>query len=314
VTPDRAAALLEDVLGEPTMLAGLLDAYGANGGPLSELPELDGPVRVVFAGLGSSRYAALDAAVALQAAGLPAWAEFASVDAATPPSRDVVLVAISASGRTPETVAAAERHRGTSFVVAVTNQAESALAATADVVLPLHAGVETSGVSSRTFLSTTAVLSLLCDRLRGLVPDVGALRPAVEGLDSVLEGRGAWLATAADLLDGADAIGVIGPAASQGLAEQAALMLREGPRLHASAHEAVDWPHSAIYTALPGYRALILPGTPDAARLAAVVEGRGGATVAVEDAVRLPAGAPVRFLTPAVADVLAVELWSRVTA
>ena len=212
----------------------------------------------------------------LQSAGLPAWVEFASVDAATPPSRDVVLVAISASGRTPETVAVAERHRGTSLVVAVTNQPGSPLAAAGDVVLPLHAGVETSGVSSRTFLATITVLSLLCDRLRGRAPDVGALRPAVEGLDAVLEGRGAWLATTAELLDGADAIGVIGPAASQGLAEQAALLFREGPRLRASAHEAVDWAHTAIYTASPGYRAILLPGTPDAERLAAVVAGRGG--------------------------------------
>jgi glutamine---fructose-6-phosphate transaminase (isomerizing) len=314
VTTDRAAALLEDVLGEPTMLAGLLDAYAATGGPLSELPAFERGVRVVFAGLGSSRYAALDAAVALQAAGLPAWVELASADVATPPSGDVVLVAISASGRTRETVAVAERHRGTSLVVAVTNQPGSALAAVGDVVLPLHAGVEASGVSSRTFLATTTVLGLLGDRLRGRAPEVGALWPAVEGLDSVLEGRGSWVATTAELFDGAEAIGVMGPAGRQGLAEQAALMFREGPRLHASAHEAVDWLHSAIYTALPGYRALLLPGTPDAARLAAVIAGRGGATVAVEDAVPLPAGAPSRLLVPAVADTLAAELWSRATA
>ena len=314
VTTDRAAALLEDVLGEPTMLADLLDAYGAKGGPLSEVPEPGGQVRVVFTGLGSSRFAALDPAVLLQSSGLPAWVEFASADAASPPSRDVVLVAISASGRTRETVAVAERHRGTSLVVAVTNQPGSPLAAAGDVVLPLHAGVETSGVSSRTFLATITVLSLLSDRLHGRAPDVGTLRPAVEGLHSVLEGRGAWLAAPAALLDGADAIGVIGPAASQGLAEQAALLFREGPRLRASAHEAVDWAHTTIYTALPGYRAVLLPGTPDAARLAAVVAGRGGETVAVEVAVPFPAGAPVRFLTPAVADILAAELWFRVTA
>ena len=33
----------------------------------------------------------------------------------------------------------------------------------------------------------------------------------------------------------------------------------------------------------------------------------------MEAAVPLPAGAPGRLLTPAVADILAVELWSRVT-
>jgi len=325
VTSDRSAALLEDVLGEPAMLAGLLDAYGARGGLLSELPATAGRVRVVFAGLGSSRYAALDAAMELRAAGVPAWVEFASADAATPPSRDTVLVAISASGRTRETVAVAERHRGTSLVVAVTNQPASPVAVASDVVLPLHGGVETSGVSSRTFLATTAVLHLLSDRLRGRAPDVAALRPAVEGLEAMLVSRGAWLTTAAELFDGADAIGVIGPASSQGLAEQAALLFREGPRVHASAHEAVDWFHSAIYTALPGYRALLLPGTPDVERLATVVAGRGGATVAVAVAdsrpeelptncVLLPAGVPTRLLTPAVADVLAAELWSRASS
>jgi glucosamine--fructose-6-phosphate aminotransferase (isomerizing) len=322
VTSDRVAALLEDVLGEPTMLAGLLDAYGATGGPLSELLGLERQVRVVFAGLGSSRYGALDAAVQLRAAGVPAWVEFASADAATPPSPDTVLVAISASGKTPETVAVAERHRGISLVVAVTNQPESRLAASSDVVLPLYAGVETSGVSSRTFLATITVMHLLNDRLRGRAADVAALRPVVEGLDTVLERRGTWLATTAELFDGAGAIGVIGPASSQGLAEQAALLFREGPRLHASAHDAVDWFHSAIYTALPGYRALLLPGTPDPGRLADAIAGRGGATVAVEAAdgrpvelptssVLLPADVPPRFVTPAVADVLAAELWSR---
>ncbi len=322
---DRPAALLEEVLGEPTMLEGLLDAYGATGGPLSELPGVGGPIRIVFAGLGSSRYAALDAAVPLQAAGQAAWVEFASADAATPPSRDVILVAISASGRTAETVAVAERHRGTGLVVAVTNQPASPLAVAADVVLPLVAGVEVSGVSSRTFLATTIVLSLLGDRLCGRAPDIAALRPAVEGLDAVIEGRRAWLAKTAEVFDGAEAVGVIGPASSQGLAEQAALMLREGPRLRASAHEAVDWLHTAIYTALPGYRALLLPVTLDAGRLAAVVAGRGGETVAFASAddgpadipsgrVALPAGAPARLLTPAVVDILAAELWSRASA
>ena len=51
------------------MLAGLLDAYGARGGPLSELSELERSDRIVFAGLGSSRYAALDAAVLLAGSG-----------------------------------------------------------------------------------------------------------------------------------------------------------------------------------------------------------------------------------------------------
>jgi fructoselysine-6-P-deglycase FrlB-like protein len=299
--PDRAAALLDDVLGEPRMLADLLDAYAAPGGPLVAVPEIPGTGRIVFTGLGSSRYAALDAATALRADGRAAWVEFASTDMATPPARNMVLIAISASGSTPETIAAAERHRGTGLVVAVTNRPKSPLAATADVVLPLLAGEETSGVSSRTFLATTAVLALLAGR------SVDALRPAVEELERLLAERAEWLTAAADLLDGADEVGVLAQARSQGVAEQGALLLREGPRLRASAHEATDWLHTAIYTALPGYRAVLLPGVDD--KLTAVIAGRGGAVLRTP-----PVAESVQLLLPAVSDLLAVELWSRATA
>ena len=300
---DRAVSLLEDVLGEPQMLASLLDAYAAPGGPLAAVPEPSASSRIVFTGLGSSRYAALDAAATLRGAGRTAWVEFASADVATPPARDGVLIAISASGSTPETVAAAERHRGTSLVVAVTNRIESPLAAAADVMLPLLAGVETSGVSPRTFLATTAVLALL----GGHSPD--ALRPAVDGLERFLAGRQEWLAPAADVLDGAESIGVLAPAGSLGMAEQAALLLREGPRLRATAHEATDWSHTAIYTALPGYRAVLLPGIDGADALEGVIRGRGGALVRTP-----PVPEPVPLLAPAFADLLSAELWSRVAA
>jgi fructoselysine-6-P-deglycase FrlB-like protein len=278
----------------------------APGGPLAGLPEFASPARIVCSGLGSSRYAALDAATRLRANGQAAWAEYASADAGTPPARDVVLVAISASGSTPETVAAAERHRGKSLVIAVTNTEASPLAAAADVVLPLRAGVETSGVSSRTFLATSAVLMMLADRVCGASADAETLRRAVDGLERLLDRRTDWLPPAADVLDGAESIGVISPAGAIGLAEQGALMLREGPRLRATAHEATDWPHTAIYTALPGYRALLLPGIADAERLTSVIAGRGGATVVAPAAM-----GPAQLVVPAVADLLAAELWRR---
>jgi fructoselysine-6-P-deglycase FrlB-like protein len=300
---DRAAALLEDVLGEPQMLAALLDAYAAPGGPLAAVPEFPASSRIVFSGLGSSRYAALDAATALRGAGRAAWVEFASADVATPPARDVVLVALSASGSTPQTVAAAERHRGASLVVAVTNRPDSPLTQAADVVLPLLAGVETSGVSSRTFLATTAVLALLTGR------PVDALRPAVDGLERLLAGQADWLPPAADALDGAEAIGILASAGLQGVAEQAALLLREGPRLRASAHEATDWAHTAVYTALPGYGAVLLPGIDGENTLAGVIAGRGGALVRTP-----PVAEPAPLVVPAFADLLAVELWSRCVA
>ena len=309
VSADRPAALVEDVLDQPRMLAGLLDAYAAPGGPLAAMPATGTIERIVFAGLGSSRYAALDVTTRLRANGRAAWAEYASAESGTPAAPDVTFVAISASGSTPETVAAAERHHGTSLVIAVTNRVPSPLAAAADVVLPLLAGDETSGVSSRTFLAANAVLAMLADRLCGGLVEAEALRPAVDGLGRLHDRRADWLPPAADLLDGSESIGVIGPAGAIGLAEQGALMLREGPRLRASAHEASDWLHTAIYTALPGYRALLLPGITDPDRLIGVIKGRGGAAAAAPSVT-----GPAQLVVPAVADLLAAELWRRARA
>ena len=118
---------------------------------------------MAFVGLGSSLFASMDAASALRAGGIPAWAEFASADGA-PPADDLVLVAVSASGRTPETVEVARRHHGTSLVIGVTNVPGSPLADASDVVLPLLAGVEAAGISTLTYRATVVVLALLAGR------------------------------------------------------------------------------------------------------------------------------------------------------
>lgn len=156
----NADAFWSDVLGEPAALAAMLDAYAARDSPLRALPAL-ACRRVVLIGMGSSRFAALPAAAALRARGVHAVAELASTGVPTPPSEDLVAIAISASGATEETVEALARHAGRSHTVAITNHPDRALAEPAEVVLPLLAGEETGGVSCRTFQTTVALLHLI---------------------------------------------------------------------------------------------------------------------------------------------------------
>jgi hypothetical protein len=71
---------------------------------------------------------------------------------------------------------------------------------------------------------------------------------------------------------------------------------------------------------------VLLPGTPEAGRLARIVAGRGGASLAIQFAdepplelaaahVTLPASlALARLLVPSVSDLLASELWGRAAA
>ena len=95
---------------------------------------------------------------------------------------------------------------------------------------------------------------------------------------------------------GAPSIDVVGDAADLGTISQAALLLREGPRLPAVAHDAGDWLHTAIYVALPGHRVVLYSGTPYDETLVRIVAGRGGQTVVVGSPV---VGAALTIAVPA---------------
>jgi fructoselysine-6-P-deglycase FrlB-like protein len=306
---DRVDQLLEDILDGPAALERLLAAYDARDTPLARvMPALQAASRVAFTGLGSSRYAGSIAASDLRATGRSAWVEYASSGAKTAPGPDLALVAISASGRTAEVVAAARRHRGRSLVVALTNDPASELASAADHVLPLLAGKEAAGIATRTFRATIAVLAMLAGRTST------SLMPTVRELSTAIEDRGGWLPDMADPIDGAAAIDVLADAAILGLAEQAALMLCEAPRLPATAHDTGDWLHTAVYLALPGHRALLFPGAAADAEVIATIERRGGVVIPMPGA-----GAerdPVRrtIVESVTAELLAAELWRRTSA
>lgn len=300
--PDRAEQFAADVALSPDALDRMLDTPLAAAARLRGLPRS----RIALAGLGSSRYAALVAASAVRAAGGTAWAEYASSSAGTAPAGDLVFVAISASGRTREVVEAAERHRGRSLVVAVTNDPESRLAAAADLVVPLLAGEERAGIACRTFRATVAALAVLT----GTGPD--ALRPAVAALAARIERREDWLPTLVDALDAPPSIDVLADATLLGLAEQAALMLREAPRLPATAYDSGDWLHTGVYLALPGHRVLRFPGAAADTEVTTTVKRRGGRVLDVVP----EGGSPVMraLVESVVAELLAAELWRRASA
>ncbi len=88
--PDR---FLDDVLGAPASLRALAAAY-----PQGPGVDIEGR-RVVFLGMGSSRFAALTVAAGLRARGVDAHAEMASTGAPQPPSTDTAAIAISATRR-----------------------------------------------------------------------------------------------------------------------------------------------------------------------------------------------------------------------
>ena len=322
---DRPRQMLDDILGWPSALEALLDAYERPDGPLVALDGFAGR-GVLMTGLGSSRHAAMTVVAGSRAAGAGAWTEPAAPESPTRPSADTVVFAVSASGTTPEVVDAVRRHRSTAAVIGVTNRPGSPVAVEADAVLPLLAGEETAGVATRTYGATLAVLGLAAARLGARGPSVEELRDAVPALRRLHRSRGPVVARVADLLDGASSIDVVAGTRRPGSSAQGALLLREGPRLPAAAHDATDWSHVAIYTALPGHRVVLFAGSTADEAVIRTVARRGGETVVIGE--RLPGGArtigiplppdahPIAraIVEIAAIELVAAELWDRAAA
>lgn len=305
---------LADVLAEPATLAALADDCATTPPPPFERHD-----RIVLIGMGSSRFAALTIATALRARGLDAIAEYASTQAPSPPRAGTLAVGISASGTTPETVAALERHQGVSRTLALTNHPQRALGQLADEVVPLRAGEEAGGIACKTYQATLAILHLMA----GAAPDL--LRRAAASQHALFERRGDWLPPLLDLLDGAHTIYAIAPATRISSSLESALMFREAPRINADGTETGDWTHVDVYmTKHPGYRGLLFPGSSFDGELMRWATERESAIVAI--------GTPVpgtvqhvafdhaedplvaSLIDASVAELAAAELWRRFRA
>jgi len=311
---------LEDVLDTPKALRSTADLH-AGGGPLARLGSLEPrPSRMLFLGMGSSRYAALNATAMLRARGVDAHAELASTGAPQPPALDTLAVAVSANAGSAETMAALRRHAGHSHTVAVTSRPRSQFAAAAGLCLALGSGAEVSGVACKSYASTLAVLLLMVGRMLG-EPRLGRdlLREAADASERVLDDRERWLPQAAELLVGR-ALHVLAPAERIGSAEQSALMLREVPRVRADACETGDWSHVDVYLSKrPGLGLVMLRGSAWEAEVMDWAVERGVPVVTVGGALDrsvldvpiADGGDPlVRLLVESHAcELLAAELW-----
>jgi fructoselysine-6-P-deglycase FrlB-like protein len=310
------ALFLADLEEKPARLADLAAAV-RQGDPSASVGDLDGPVLLL--GMGSSHYANQVAAARLRHAGVPAVAELAGSDLLPVVERGTLVVAVSASGGSAETVDAVRRLRdhdtGARFV-AMTNREGTELEALCDVLVPIRAGEEHGGVACRSFQHTQALLLALKD---GNVARV--LDQCAEASAYLLDRRDEWLPAVSEALLGPDGTHVVAPARRLSSALQSALMLREGPRLPAYACETADWSHVDVYlTKTTDYRMLLLAGSRWEGELLRWVKERGSTLVSVgadvegaAHTLRYPHDEDddVRLLTETlVAELLAARAWA----
>ncbi|GAA0928195.1 SIS domain-containing protein [Nonomuraea longicatena] len=277
---------LADLEAKPRALTRLAEA--GDGLLAAHLPPDRRFGRVLFLGMGSSRYAAAVAARRLRALGVNAVAEYGSAAASYPASPDLLVVPISATGGSVETLEAVAAYTGTAaYVAALTNTPGSKISDRADTVVPMLAGEERGGVACRTFQHTIVHLLSLEEHFSGAGRDLPALAlRAAEASADLLDRRAEWLPTALELLDGPHGVYTIAPAERLSSAQQSALMFREGPRRPADASESGDWSHVDVYlTKTLDYRALLFPGSAYDAQAMDWVRQRGSTVLTVGPAV-----------------------------
>lgn len=248
-----AAAFLADLEAKPSTLLALLD-------DMPSWPAVgSGPI--VLAGMGSSWFAAEVAARRLRRHGVPAMAEIASVEATLPPSPDLTIIGVSASGRSPETQSLLQSHAGVSRTLALTNDQSADLPV--DHVVLMRAGDERGGVACRTYVHTVVALLQLEQQLTGAdlrVPE--RVRRSAAAMAYLLDRRDGWMPPVIEAIDGSEGLWLLAPAERLGSALQGALMVREGPRRAADGCETGDWNHVDVYlTKTLDYRALLFSGS-----------------------------------------------------
>jgi glutamine---fructose-6-phosphate transaminase (isomerizing) len=209
-----------------------------------------------------------------------------------------VAVGVSQSGRTPEIidVLGTMQRRG-AVGVAITNEPDSPLAATADVVVSLGAGREEAVPATKTFTAQLVAFALLSEALGAEWPATAWSAAADAVADVVADEVPA--VTAAPLVD-ADEVVCTARGYLLGVAHEVALKLRETAGLHAVAYSAAELRHGPIAAVTPDVAAvaLVAPGAAgeDTADVAVELRRRGGHVLVVgptpDATLRVPAGLP----------------------
>lgn len=219
---------------------------------------LEGAERVQFLACGTSWHAGLIGQFFMeQLAGVPASTDYASEFRYRDPvvSKGTLVIAISQSGETADTLAAIReaRSRGAS-ILAITNVAGSQITREADGALLTHAGPEIGVASTKAFTAQLAAIALLAvhlGRSKGAL-SAAAGRNLLEALARVpqlmdhalscaalVEGMSRSLFKASDFL-------FLGRGVQYPIALEGALKLKEISYIHAEGYPAGEMKHGPI--------------------------------------------------------------------
>ncbi len=282
--------LEQEIYSQPEVLARLLERETDHVAQIvAQLPPFE---YALIAARGSSDHAALYAKYA--------WATFANYPVALaapslhtlygakPTLAHALVVGISQSGQSPDILAVLEEgKRQGRPTLAITNDGNSPLAAIADHVIELHAGVERSVAATKTYTTQLVALMLFAASWSGDADRVMELRRLPEAV-AVTLGAGSAIAEQAQRYKTMEQCVVIGRGYNYATASELALKLKELTYVMAASYSSADFRHGPIATIDSGLPTLLImpTGVPfnDMLELAGELQQRGAELLVVSDA------------------------------
>ena len=177
---------------------------------------------------------------------------------AAPEMKDALVVGISQSGQSPDIVAVlAEGKKQGRPTLAITNDADSPLARTAEFVLPLNAGGEKAVAATKTYTTSLAALALLSVSLDEDQQRMDALRSVPDHMQCTLEGLQEALKRV-ERYRYMEQCAVIGRGLNYATAFEVALKVKELSQTVAEPYSSADFRHGPIATARPGFPVIVI--------------------------------------------------------
>lgn len=179
-----------------------------------------------------------------------------SVYEAAPEAQDVLALAISQSGASPDLLATAQAARDAGArLVALVNAPGSPLADLADLELPLWAGPEVSVAATKSYLAALVAIA----QIVAAWTEDPALEQSLAGLPGLMT-RAADLdwSPALPVLEDATSLYVVGRGPGFAAAQEMALKFKETSGLHAEAFSAAEVRHGPMALARDGFPVLVL--------------------------------------------------------
>lgn len=252
---------LQDVLSQPEQLIRALEWYEGNG--IREKIEAMGNTnrrRLIFSGMGSSHFCSIPAGIYLKnhgwdnqviSTGELLYYQNALLD------ENALLVLISQSGESAETVHLIRRLNPEVMVIAITNQEESTLGRRGNVVLPLHVEEE-AAVTTRTYLASVMLTLLLAFSLVGKEKEgIRGLYEAVDVLKDYLAGYRLEMNGLTSFAHGCGTMALMGRGYSMGSVKAGTLFMQEIVRSPAMEFDSAEFKHGPLEMVEAGVHAVI---------------------------------------------------------